>query len=388
MRRVFICSDAPFPRASAGGNYIQYLAKALIEEKWEVIVITTGDNRKEDFNINTKTYSYSGIKYKNLQCNKNSKLVKEKFIEIMKEYRVTDEDYAILYGSNISMIKYLNNNFHKNHVCVCRVEMMQSFQYKLGIFNPKYIKYKSFYNYVYRNIKKTIPISTNIEKYERLKGCNTLLLPIMADPFEYIEEVEDRYTNKIKIIYSGAKKTNFEDDVQNMLVAFSKLDDEWLENIEFHLTGTTKDKLQEILGEDNRVYDLLKNSIIIHEWLEYDELIDLYKQMDYIFLARKNNVITQSNFPSKIPEALSFGIIPICSNVGDYTKYYLTDDFDSFIFNGSSIDSCLNTLKRAISISKEERYEMRKNCRNTAINKFYYKLWSKRISDFLIQGNQ
>lgn len=77
--------------------------------------------------------------------------------------------------------------------------------------------------------------------------------------------------------------------------------------------------------------------------------------MDYLFLAREKNIITESNFPSKVPEMLVYGVIPVCSDVGDYTKLYLENDVNAIIFEGAAPEECSQAYRRAINIDKEKR---------------------------------
>ena len=76
-------------------------------------------------------------------------------------------------------------------------------------------------------------------------------------------------------------------------------------------------------GCSEEALNKLSGVLVFHGRLEYAELLELYQNMDYLFLAREKNIITESNFPSKVPEMLVYGVIPVCSDVGDYTKLYL-----------------------------------------------------------------
>ena len=62
-KRIFVVGSSRFPRGSAGANYDQYLALALIEQGWNVIVLGCGDN-SEEHNYSGK-YLYRGIEYYN-----------------------------------------------------------------------------------------------------------------------------------------------------------------------------------------------------------------------------------------------------------------------------------------------------------------------------------
>lgn len=50
--------------------------------------------------------------------------------------------------------------------------------------------------------------------------------------------------------------------------------------------------------------------------MKYGELIGLYQEMHFLLLARGVSQMTLANFPSKVPETMCFGIVPIVSEVG------------------------------------------------------------------------
>ena len=62
-KRVFILGTPNFPRGSAGANYDQYLALALLEAGWKVVVLGKGSNRVED--LIDGHFIYKGIEYRN-----------------------------------------------------------------------------------------------------------------------------------------------------------------------------------------------------------------------------------------------------------------------------------------------------------------------------------
>ena len=68
---------------------------------------------------------------------------------------------------------------------------------------------------------------------------------------------------------------------------------------------------------------------------------------------------------SKIPEIMSFYVIPICTNVGDYTSVYLGSD-NSIIMEGEGVKPCLRGIRTAINMPLRKRLEMRENARKLA----------------------
>jgi glycosyltransferase involved in cell wall biosynthesis len=105
--------------------------------------------------------------------------------------------------------------------------------------------------------------------------------------------------------------------------------------------------------------------------------------VDFLLIARENKRSTNANFPSKIPESMCYGVIPIVSKVGDYSNYYLTDGKDSIMFNDCTADDCAKAISKAINLTFEERTKMSANSRKCAIEKFYYKNWADALCNYI-----
>ena len=112
--------------------------------------------------------------------------------------------------------------------------------------------------------------------------------------------------------------------------------------------------------------------LTIHPWLEYQDLVKLVKQMDYLFIAREITQTTLTNFPSKVPEMAFYGVIPLVSRVGRLYRPV----FDRWKRQVDVLKAVrrktVKALRRAIGLSKEKRSEMRLNARKTAEEKFDY----------------
>lgn len=189
------------------------------------------------------------------------------------------------------------------------------------------------------------PISDKIEEHFKEKGCVTFKLPIMCDSeeYSYIPKKKERY--KIVLPANGKMK----DALKEMLIAISEILSDDLEAFEFHITGVTREQIVEIIGDE--IFNKISKSFVIHSWMKYEELVKLYQNMHYLFLAREDNQMTQSNFPSKIPECMCYGIVPIMSNVGDAPKYYLKNQVNSIVFDGCTVSSCKQANKKNTSLS-------------------------------------
>ena len=171
------------------------------------------------------------------------------------------------------------------------------------------------------------------------------------------------------------------DAFESMIKGFSLLTDEELKKVNFHIKGVKKEKIIDCIGE--KQWDRIKKRIFLHHWMKYDELVSLYEKMHFLILARDVNQMTQSNFPSKVPETMAYGIVPIVSRVGDYTKYYLKDEINSFIFDGCTAKDCCNAYKKAIETEFDRYNEMSRESRKCVEEKFDYRNWIDPLKNFI-----
>ena len=384
-KKVFICTDTKFPHGNAGANYVQYLGQALQAEGWEVVII----------GINGSTgrkYEYHGMRCYNilLRTNKLSyrldhMRIGKKQDEILRKEHASNKDFFIFYTYSVNQVKWFiqkNKNIPKNHVAFCCVEWFQKDQFPHGVFNWKYIRYTQLFNKYLPWSGKVLAISQKLKEHFDELGVHSIVVPIMSDPyeFEYNDCVLHNRTGKC-ILYSGYGYNK--DSTGNIFRAISTICKKF-PTIEFHTTGISCEQIKEFI--DDEVLKTIGNNLVIHNWMSYEELILLYRKIDFLLLARPCNLSTLSNFPSKVPEVMNYGIIPICSDVGDYTKFYLRNDVNSIFIHGDTSEECEKAILKAITLDEETRNSMAVNARECSIEKFYYKKWGHIIDSYLQTG--
>ena len=216
-----------------------------------------------------------------------------------------------------------------------------------------------------------------LESYYKAKGMKTICLPIMADSQEF--PVKQKRFDKWRFIIPANGK--MKDALADMLGAFSELECDELGKLELHLCGVKEEAVRDILGKEQ--FEKLKSSMIIHKWMKYEQLIDLYQEMHFLVLAREISQMTLANFPSKVPETMCFGIVPIVSEVGDYTKFYLQDGVNSFFIHGSEIEECKAAIRRALQLTQGEFLAVSKEALYCAKNRFDYRKWTNTVREML-----
>ncbi len=378
-KRVFIVSHEKFPRGSAGANYIQYFAYALQDEGYSVIVI--GENNTVPTGCENK---YKEIEYATYKSNSKN-IIKSTFDikeckKIFEHYGVNSNDYFVFYNLEIDGMRHCVKKYGTKKLFAIRVEYMQPYQYKFNVFTPKFLTNRISIHYMWKHFRGDYAISSLLMNQDMKHKCKSMLLPIMADPFEYKWIPNKQKGEIINFIYPGMKLTGYEDDINTMFSSIANLSKENLSRIKLHITGASKEKIINAIPRE--FYEKIKDSIEIHGFMQYDQLIELYKNMDFLLLIRKVNKITQANFPSKIPELLSYGVIPICTDFGDYTKNYLNETC-AILIPPYDCKGFVETIDKVLDMNQEEYINMRNSARETAEKLFYYKKWSNQIVDFI-----
>lgn len=392
MRRIFICAHADFPRGGAEANYIEYFALSLMEKGNEVYVFSRGENQEKNYCIERKCCCHNGIYYDNIEGTYNNvadfvrlyMVEADYVIELLDKHGAVEQDQIIFYTTNYFYIRKICQYAKKKDIktSMCITEWFQPFQYKGGIINPIYWLDEIGFRFGIPMSKRVIPICRNLEKYFQKKECRTLCVPILANPPQPFTRNEDHWEEStVHFIYSGnaIKK----DAIDMIINSFAALDDKELLKLQLHFTGMSKNTIQYLKETCRENYKRVESILHIYEWMEYDKLVTLYNKMDFLILLRKTNKVTICNFPSKVPEMMGYGIIPVVSKVGDYTEEYLTDGKDSIQIDNCTVEEGINAIRRALNMSIENRMEMRKNAYNTVVSRFYYKVWSDKIVDFL-----
>lgn len=392
MRTVYFCTEREFPRGDAGANRILHMAKALQLHNWDTKVISMGHVKAEHWTYDLQSYVYQGVKYTvvpDYLFGKAGRVIRRlmagrKCISFLKENELKKNDVVIVYSSSYNFCKPIFDYVRKNtkaQLIFDVVEWHQPFQF--DTLSTKYI-YKSFnkcFTKLFPANHKVIVISDLLKKHFEEQGCTVLKYPIYITPDSNCSRGSET-EGKIQLIYPGNPYQK--DSLITMLEGLALLNKKEKESIVFHLTGTKRSLLNmAIAGNESLLDELINDGIIkVHEWMEYDELMRLYDSIDFAYIARPDNRVTQANFPSKVPELLNKGIPPIITNVGDISEY-LTDGNDSIIMESCTKESCARAIRICLAMNKAEIQQMHLNAKECARIKFDYRNFSEEISMFL-----
>lgn len=379
MKALIITSNR-YPRSGAASNYIQYFASMLKLGGYDVTVAGVRNesvlcgNKRDDNDITVIDVIPQGNDFIKRVLNKC--FYKMMLDRIIRYLNIGKEDLVIDYSYDYRIYETILKLRKKKNflVACCPTEWFPKDKYEMDF--EKY----TYLNEVLRpKCDLIFPISDKIEEHFKEKRCVTFKLPIMCDSeeYSYIPKKKERY--KIVLPANGKMK----DALKEMLIAISEILSDDLEAFEFHITGVTREQIVEIIGDE--IFNKISKSFVIHSWMKYEELVKLYQNMHYLFLAREDNQMTQSNFPSKIPECMCYGIVPIMSNVGDAPKYYLKNQVNSIVFDGCTVSSCKQAIYSALSVEWSKYKLLSESARRTAEKQFDYRQWSEKVSGMIMK---
>lgn len=376
--RIFICADVKFPHGDAGSNRILYVAKAMIEAGYQTVLFSCGVTTKG------KAKKYENVPFINITKRKNKilRIIDSELnhgnlvVRELEKFNLNFKDIIYIYGSNSFFVNSIMKYALKNNIktCIDVVEWHQPYQYRYGKFDIRYLSINRTFEKLAPKIGNIVAISNCIKLH--YNNVHSMVLPVVVDT--RIKYNIEKCTDDINLIYAG---NPCREDAIVMLKALRNIVDMCHSKIRLHLTGVKKEKIQEQLGDDT-LLTYLQDVIVYHGWLDYSEFEDLMLKMDFLFMSRPNDLVKKANFPSKLPELMARGIVPICNRVGDF-YLYLNDGIDSIMFDDSNEAECTDALKRVISMEKDDITQLKLNARKTAEKYFDYRKWIKTITDFI-----
>lgn len=311
------------------------------------------------------------------------------FVEFAKSYNLKLIKCVVLYGC--PSIGYLNKMIidfcHRNNIPVIAdvtdwlksddANPMKRFIRQLDI------DYKN--RIVYKRVDGIIAISSFLAKYYEKSSCVITVPPLV---YEKNMKKEFCHNTVTQIAYAGSpfkvgnRITNpkyLKDRIDVMIKALAVLKSKCVK-FKIHMFGFTKNELVDCLPFIESYVNQLDDSIVFYGKIPMDEVIDKITHMDYTFLIRDNNRVTNSGFSTKIVESITAGTPVITTMTSDISKY-LKEGEGVFYLKTNKFSCICSTLKVLINRSIEERISQKQKCSN--VKCFYPDMYQDAMKKFI-----
>lgn len=298
----------------------------------------------------------------------------------IKEYlKAVDENTKVFVidtlepGSIKLLGKYAKKHGIKVYVDI--VEYADPKEKKIGRLSPALILNHHMINKSVTKDMTVIAISNWFVDYYNKKDIKSILIPNLIDDKDYSFNIVDKKNEKVSFIFAGyPQKKDALDMIVKSLINIYKERYDFL----FNIAGISEEDFFDKYPTLNDEKDVIKTFTKFHGVLSREEIKKLYHVSDFSLVLRDPNLlVTQSGFPTKFTESLSYAR-PVIANTTSDINMYLKDGYNGYIVSSFNIDDLSSAIKKALD-NKENRSIMFKNALNSAKEYFSPSIYINKL---------
>lgn len=364
---IVLVSQYKFPEGDAGSVRLMYFAKQLQVLGHDVLVVGYGSPTAE-------VCVYKGVKYVSLRKNINKYrsylLYNHHLIILLKQLGVLHTIDSIILGTvSINVFLSLKRYCKKNNVVLIKdiVEWYSKKQFKHWYLSYSYISKIIENLFIVDQSVKVIAISNYLLNIYVEKNIETERIPVFFDQNDYPFYVKNN-SSLLRLLYAGSPGKK--DCLGFILKNLSLLADQELNLIRLVLIGLKQDDVIKLCADEKIDYSKMERVLIVKGIVTRDSVLEEYLISDFSLLIRDSDAIyAKAGFPTKVVESLSMSTPVIC-NISSDLNIYLEDMKNSLIVGEMTSDSFNGVILRALGLTLEEKSNLSKYSKETAVKYF------------------
>lgn len=387
MAVVYITIEK-FTNKAAGATRIFSICNLLASAKRDVIVLSLDEVEPQKINF------YHAFKFISLRSTSKSilsrifnlilhkKRLKKTLIYLKKQFFIEE---IFFYDIPFHSILFLKRFAKENKIRIFHdsVEWYSPQQFRWGRLALPYILKNCLNKYLIDKQIAVLAISTFLYNYFISKGIRTLQVPVMFDT-QRISYKKNCKTNKLILLYAGAPGRK--DYLKEIVEGIAILKEDELKNIEFRLLGINKNQLRDKCLISAAIIKKCGNSLIAKGRVPRSEVFNELQNADFTVLLRSPVLrYAKAGFPTKVVESLATATPIICNLTSDLGKY-LKDGENCLIVETFSAKAFAEAIRRALSLSIEEKKMLSYNARITAERYFDYRIYINQFNHFICES--
>lgn len=249
--------------------------------------------------------------------------------------------------------------------------------------------------YKYKNILSVKNFISNIDSYLRMRIFNKkvdgLILisrllydnydnieKILIPPLEYIsQQIEHRLDkdNNGQIIFTYFGSPGKKDNIDLIIDIFSRRITRT--NYILNVIGIDKESFIRDYRFSNKYID---NNIRFLGKISHHDTLQIVSNSDFTIFFRKNDLVNNAGFPTKLVESFACGIPVITNNTSNISDF-LHDGYNGFIIDEWNPTYFIEVINHVLCMRKNEINEMKS--RTFKSNKFYFSNYEDNLKLFL-----
>ena len=274
--------------------------------------------------------------------------------------------------------------FSNNHNVTCLHDCVE--YYSLDqVFGD--IKYLISYLFALIRIKllvdhsiSVISISSYLNTYFSNRNILSFRLPVIMDKTLFCTMSKAESDTILRISYAGSPGRK--DYLKEIITAIRGLTIEEKAQIDFTLMGIDQNTLAKLCClsyKDITTMDCLHTLGRVPR----NEVIQHLNETDFTILIRSSTArYAKAGFPTKVVESL-MSSTPVILNMTSDLGMYLKDGYDCIEVEHEDSESIARALRRALTLTPEQKDQMKKNARKTAEENFDYRLYIEEFGKFI-----
>jgi len=228
---------------------------------------------------------------------------------------------------------------------------------------------------------EVVAISSLLDDYYKLSGCNTVTIPTILDTAKYeaVASVPASGDEVVKIAYAG--NPGRKDYIVNAIRALELLDAEQRQRLQLHFYGPKEEQLSEA-GITPEFVQRYKKNIVCHGRIPHERVKFEIAGADFTVLLRPNKRYANAGFPTKVGESMACGT-PVIANLTSDLHKYIIDGQTGIVCADETPESCAEAFRKALAMTGEQRQAMHDNCLKMAKEAFDYRVYVDAMEEFL-----
>ena len=377
----FIITTNKYPEGDAGAIREHSFCCILRKLGYRPIVVGLGPTTE------FSSREYDNVTYYSLRYPRNDKISKASSYllfglnlkRVFQKYKKQNISGIIFVTGSERTLNLLKNFCAKRNVQLYHdsVEWYSPSEFVKGEKAKGYIKNNKLNTELIDEKIKVFAISSFLENHFKSRNIKAIRVPVIMD-VNNIKAKKCVNPEYIKVVYAG--QMGKKDKIVNFIKALPLLSQEELKKIKVCIIGLTKEAYENVHG---KIPDEVSTCVTFTGRVPRSEVLKHLETADFTMLLRpEDERYAMAGFPTKVVESLSSST-PVISNLTSDLGMYLQDGCNSIVVNGTTVEDCAKALKKAVSVSYEQRLEMQKKSRETAEKEFDYEVYISEFEEFI-----
>ena len=381
--RILFYVDTIFPYGAAWSSRARQFAKLLKFIDYDVHIIAAYSS--EESTIPDKVYNYEGYTYQVIKkrAGKIDRLIKPYMaMKQISEYLKSNKVDAVLSTRCPDIFDNLYKLLDEREIplYIEQCEWLDKKNFKLGKFDPYYIKLNRSIKHKFHKSTGIIAISTLLENHYINKGAKVIRIPTILDMQQTDYSLNASADEKIRLVFAG----NIGGKKELMSPIFKAIDmlGPLSKRIELNIFGPSEKAIIENIDKDSDMLKRVSKSVKIHGRVHQLIVNQHLMKADFMIFIRPDRKSSNAGFPTKFAERLAAGT-PVITNITSDIGKYLINGENGYIVKDTSEESVAEVLMEVMKLSKDEIERMKTRARDTAEKAFDYRNYADTLKYFL-----